>query len=79
MVTVSDQAKPASKDQVKAGYSVYGPGSPVFFAISAIYNLLWTRFTVLQPPDTWHGQVQCYLLYLWLLAAPQTVLNAARQ
>lgn len=47
----------------------------VFFAISAIYNLLWTRFTILQAPDTWYGQAQCYLLYLWLLAAPQTVLN----
>lgn len=47
----------------------------VFFAISAIYNLLWTRFTVLQTPDTWYGQAQCYLLYIWLLAAPQTVLN----
>ena len=32
MVTVSDQAKPASKDQVKTGYLVYGLGPPVFFA-----------------------------------------------
>jgi beta-1,4-mannosyltransferase len=47
----------------------------VFFAISAIYNLLWTRFTILQTPDTWYGQAQCYLLFVWLLAAPQTVLN----
>ena len=78
MVTVSDQAKPASIDQVKAGYLVYGPGSLIFFVISAIYNF-WTRFTILQTPHTWYGRVQCYLLYLCLLAAPQTVLNRARQ
>ncbi len=47
----------------------------VFFAISAIYNCLWTRFTNLKTPDTSYGQAQCYLLYAWLLAAPQTVLN----
>ena len=27
MATVSDQAEPASKDQVKTGYMKYGPGS----------------------------------------------------
>src|SRR5258706_16432761 len=47
----------------------------VFFTIIAIYNLLWTRFTIPQTPDTWYGQVQYYLLYAWLLAVPQTVLN----
>lgn len=47
----------------------------VFFAISAIYNCLWTRFTILRAPDIWYGQAQCYLLYVWLLAAPQTILN----
>src|SRR5260221_5825884 len=47
----------------------------VFFTIIAIYNLLWTRFTILQTPDTWYGQAQYYLLYAWLLAMPQTVLN----
>jgi hypothetical protein len=63
MATVSDQARPASKDQVKTGYLVSSPGSPVFFAISAVYNFLWTRFTILQTPDTWYRQVQCYLVY----------------
>ncbi len=29
MVTVSDQAKPASKSQVETGYLEYGPGSLV--------------------------------------------------
>ena len=47
----------------------------VFFTILAIYNVLWTRFTILQTPDTWYGQAQYYLLYAWLLAVPQTVLN----
>jgi beta-1,4-mannosyltransferase len=47
----------------------------VFFTIIAIYNWLWTRFTIPQTPDTWYGQAQYCLLYAWLLAVPQTVLN----
>ncbi|HZC78252.1 MAG TPA: hypothetical protein VE258_10905, partial [Ktedonobacterales bacterium] len=47
----------------------------VFFTIIAIYNLLWTRFTILRIPRTWYGQAQYYLFYVWLLAVPQTVLN----
>jgi Sodium Bile acid symporter family len=47
----------------------------IFFTIIAIYNLLWTRFTVPQTPDTWYGHAQYYLIYAWLLAVPQTVLN----
>ena len=46
-----------------------------FLTISIIYNALWTRFTILQTPDAWYGQAQCYLFYVWLLAAPQTLLN----
>ena len=47
----------------------------VFVTIIAVCNMLWTRFTILQTPDTWYGQLQSYLLYAWLLAVPQTVLN----
>ncbi len=47
----------------------------VFFTIIATYNLLWTRFTISRTPDTWYGQAQYYLLYAWLVAVPQTVLN----
>src|SRR5260370_26162196 len=35
----------------------------VFFTIMAMYNMLWTRFTLLQTPDTWYGQAQYFLLY----------------
>jgi len=66
MVTVGDQAGPASKDQVKTGYLVYGPGSPVFFAISAVYNFLWTRLTILQTPDRGTGKCNA----TWAMGTP---------
>src|SRR5258708_23170427 len=47
----------------------------LFFTIIAIYNLLWTRFTILQTPDTWYGQGQCYVFSAWLRAGPPTVFN----
>jgi beta-1,4-mannosyltransferase len=47
----------------------------VFFTIIAIYNVLWTRFTLPRTPDTWYEHAQSYLIYAWLLAVPQTVLN----
>ena len=49
--------------------------SLVFFTIVAIYNMLWTRFTILQTPHTWYGQLQFFLLFAWLLAVPQTAFN----
>jgi egghead protein (zeste-white 4 protein) len=47
----------------------------VFFTIIAVYSVLWTRFTIWRTPDTWYWQVQHCLIYAWLLAVPQTVVN----
>src|SRR5258706_12710827 len=47
----------------------------VFFTIIGIYNLLWTRFTILQTPDTWYVQAQYHLPDAWLLAVTQQGVN----
>src|SRR5262249_35713073 len=62
MVTVSDQAKPASKGQVKTGYLEYGPGSLVSrgTSCSGWGRRWWSRSALwplssMEPFRSWAG------------------------